>query len=302
MGTAIIIPSISFDDTYGKVTLVGNRAPDSIHIISDNSYTAYEVQLSVRYEPVNTTLRGIVWSVVSGNEYASIDSNGVLSINSNASSSDVTIRAVSSADGAVFDEKTVTVSYYNPITIIEKVSVSGNPTLNTHCALYDDTYSVEMKYKITGAPGHAGTLWGTLDEHSTAYAEDNTNIIVDFVADNDRRPITVGSIIYYRAPTSLNSIVVDEFFVDHMLRDGNQVTINSSYFGLGFEVSNEIYILHPTASYMFVGIDIYYFKIKKAGVVMHDFRAANNDGVYGFYDIISNNFISNTGEYGTVTA
>ena len=87
-----------------------------------------------------------------------------------------------------------------------------------------------------------------------------------------------------------------------MLRDGNETTINVSFFGVGFEVSNEIYILHPTSSYMFVGIDIYYFKIKKAGVVMHDFRAANNDGVYGFYDIISNNFVSNTGEYGTVTA
>ena len=303
MGVAIIIPDVSFNQRMGEVTLVGNRAPKHLQIVAEDSYTAYSAQLSVKYSPINTTARGVVWSITSGNDYASIDENGKLTINDNASSSPVTVRVVSSADGSISDLKTITVTHANPITILEKVSITGNPTLNTHCALYDDTYSVEMKYKVTGAAGHTGTLWGTIDEHSTAYAEDMNAIIVDYLADNDRRPVMVGSVIRYVTPITLNTVYVDEFFVDKMKRNGEVVaSYNIAASGLGFAVSDELYILHPTSSYMFTGIDIYHFKVKKDGVVVHDFRAAVNDGVYGFCDIITNNFISNTGSYGTITA
>ena len=303
MGTAIIVPGVSFSNPMGRVTLFGDKTPNALHIISESSYTAYEVQLAVRYEPANTALREVIWSITSGGDYATIDNSGKLTINSNASSSSVEVHVVSASDGAVSDTKTLTVTYLNPITILEKVSIAGNPTLNTGCALYDDTYSVEMKYKVTAAPGHVGMLWGTLDEHSAAYVEDMANIIVDFLADNDRAPTMVGSVINYSAPTTIKTIQTEEYFINQLLRNGEPMPVRATFDSApGFGISGELYILHPTSSYMLEGIDVYHFKIKKNGVVVHDFRAAENNGVYGFCDIITNKFISNTGSFGTITA
>lgn len=303
MGTAIIIPSILFDDSYGRVTLVGDRKPDSIEILAEDSYTANEAQLGIRFSPANASLRNVSWSITSGMEYASIDSSGKLTINNNASSSLITVRAASLDDGSVYDTKDITVTHVNPVVFVEKLSISGNPTFNTHCALYDDTYSVEMKYCITDSAGHVGMLWGSLDEGTSAYIEDMNRTIVGFLADNDRAPLAFGTLIHYSTQTILNAIRVDEFFINDLKRSGSSVskyrTVDSSPV---FKVSGELYILSPVSSYMFLGIDIYYFKIKKDGVVVHDFRACTNNGVYGFYDIISNKFIQNTGRYGTVTA
>lgn len=300
MGVAIIIPNIRFENEYGKVTLTGDTRLKSLQILAENSYTAPSVQLRVRFNPLDTTHRGIIWSVTEGGEYATIDQNGLLTVDSSASNAQVTVKAASADNLGIYATKTITVTYDAPVTILEKVSIVGAPTLNTGIHLTGDD-SVEMKYKATGLAGHAGVLWGSLDEYSEAYTEDNRNIVVDFCADNDSSPITKGSILHYNASTVANRVVTDEFSINGGLRDGVSLTINNSLYGTGAATSDDIYILSPNSSYAFRGIDIYHFRVKRSGVVIHDFRASVKGGVYGFYDIIDKTFISNTGNTGTIT-
>lgn len=301
MGVAIIIPGIKFGNEYGKVNLSGDRPIRSLEIISEDSYAAPEVQLSVRLNPLTTTQRKILWSITSGGEYATINENGKITVDASASSASVTVKAEAELNNGIYDTKTITLTYDAPVTLLEKVSITGYPTINTGCKLSNALDSIEMKYKVTGNPGSTGMLWGTLDEHSAAYYENSSKIIVDFLADNDRNPITKGTIIHYNGSTRLGNILTDEFFIDEVLRNGSTLTPYATLTGSGTEESGDIYILHPTSSYKFNGIDIYYFRIKRNGEVLHDFRPAEKGGVYGFYDIIGKVFISNTGN-GTITA
>lgn len=85
--------------------------------VNSDSNTA---QFSVSYTPSNTTQRGILWSVVSGSDYASIDEKGLLTVKEGANGSTVKIRATSKDNSSVYAEKSVTVTYK-----IASVSVTG---------------------------------------------------------------------------------------------------------------------------------------------------------------------------------
>lgn len=85
--------------------------------VNSDSNTA---QFSVAYTPSNTTQRGILWSVVSGSDYASIDEKGLLTVKEGANGSTVKIRATSKDNSSVYAEKSVTVTYK-----IASVSVTG---------------------------------------------------------------------------------------------------------------------------------------------------------------------------------
>lgn len=85
--------------------------------VNSDSNTA---QFSVAYTPSNTTQRGILWSVVSGSDYASIDERGKLTVKGGANGSTVKIRATSKDNSSVYAEKSVTVTYK-----IASVSVTG---------------------------------------------------------------------------------------------------------------------------------------------------------------------------------
>ena len=302
MGIAIFVPDIHFSGN-GAVTIVGDTAPNSIEINADSSYSASSVQLSVKYTPINTELRGITWSIISGNEYASIDETGKLTINQNVLESDVTVRAVSQADGSVFDEKTITVTYVNPVSVISKVIVRGNPTINTGFRLYDDNDSIEIKYKITDSFGRIGMLWGTRGEESCCYITNNTYVVTMFGCDQtDAETLSTGERHTYRIPTTVGDEYIDDYTISGFTRNGDTVVkYGSQFVGDGFTPSSDIFILHPWYEYAFGEIEIYYFKFKRNGSVTHAFMPAVKDGVYGFYDEDDDIFITNTGESGTIT-
>lgn len=298
MGSAVIIPGIRFDAGLGQVTLVGDTAPSSLQIVADDSYVGWKKQLCVRFFPYNTALRGVTWSITSGNAYATIDQNGVITIDEDADNNQIVVRVESNEQHSVYAEKTITVSYTPEITILDKISVFGNPTLNTGISITDEHDSIEIKYCVIGASAHVGMLFGTNDEYTCAYIEDNVNIVVDFLADNDRSPLTKGSIIHYRQATIPGRIMVDEFFYDKAFRNGAGMTKTSSLYGEGVLPSNDIYLLHPNASYAFAEIEIYAFRFKRSGEVVHEFLPASKSGVLGFYDEASDTFITNTGNSG----
>lgn len=299
MGSAVIIPGIRFDAGLGQVTLVGDTAPASLQIVSDDSYVGWKKQLYVRFFPVNTALRGVTWSITSGNAYATIDQNGVITINENADNNQIVVRVESNEQHSVYAEKTITVSFTPEITILDKISAFGNPTLNTGIGIIDEHDSIEIKYCVIGASAHVGMLFGTLDEYTCAYIEDNQNIVVDFLADNDQTPITKGSVLHYRQATIVGRTVTDEYFYDKATRNGVGMTrYGTAAFGEGVLPSDDINILHPNASYAFAEIEIYAFRFKRSGEVVHEFLPASKSGVLGFYDEASDTFITNTGNSG----
>lgn len=97
-------------------------APTGLVISGDSTVNSDSntAQFSVAYTPSNTTQRGILWSVVSGSDYASIDEKGLLTVKEGANGSTVKIRATSKDSSSVYAEKSVTVTYK-----IASVSVTG---------------------------------------------------------------------------------------------------------------------------------------------------------------------------------
>lgn len=120
MGKAIIIKDISFANvSIGKVHAQGAKPIVALGIIgpaeafgSTNAAVYYTT-----YMPINTTERGVVWSIVTGGLYASIDSStGVLSIYEGASEESVVIRATSVEKPSITADKTISVTYFREVT------------------------------------------------------------------------------------------------------------------------------------------------------------------------------------------
>ncbi len=63
------------------------------------------------YEPSYTNQRGVIWRIVDGSEFVSLNSDGILRVKEGAHGSRVTILAQSVHDGSITDLKSYTVSY-----------------------------------------------------------------------------------------------------------------------------------------------------------------------------------------------
>lgn len=133
MGIAILISKVSFADAnLGKVTLSEEIPLQSISIIANESYIGIDAQLTCSFSPLATTQRDVVWSIVSGNQYATIDTTtGKLSILEGASDSSVTVKATSSSNSNISAIKELRVTYDasgNPLIIREGSSLVSDGT------------------------------------------------------------------------------------------------------------------------------------------------------------------------------
>jgi len=156
MGRAIIIFNVDYSQGgLGKVTFL--RHLESLDIVGASSVTSSYVY-TVDYNPSNTSESGVVWSVESGNEYASIDQNGLLTALSGASASSVTIRATSVVNSLIYDEKTIEVTYVEELLNVHR---TFNGTVN-------DVY--ETDYKLFSSGMTNWTLFAAVPDT----AKDNT--------------------------------------------------------------------------------------------------------------------------------
>ena len=132
MGLAIIIPGVSYADAnLGKVTITGDRPIEAITIIGEDSIIG-TAQYNVRMYPYNTTDRGIIWSIDSGGNYATINSEGVLSALEGADENEVVIRATSSADATITATKTISVSFTGHVVIpLSYIAADGGKYIDT---------------------------------------------------------------------------------------------------------------------------------------------------------------------------
>ena len=131
MGRAFIIPNVNFGDTgLGKVNLTGNVPLRSFSIVAPNKIVATQYQLELQYAPLNTTQRAVKWSIVSGDQYASINhNNGVLTIVPGTINKTVIVRA-SSVPTTYIAEKSIVVNYTDNDPIIYKIEKEYTSFIN----------------------------------------------------------------------------------------------------------------------------------------------------------------------------
>lgn len=121
MGRAILVPGADYRSlNLGCVTPSGSNPITSISITGPSSVFVSATFIA-KLTPTFTTERGVIWSITSGSQWASIDSNGTLTGVPEISNKSVTIRCTSSSNSAVYAEKTITLTtdalvYYDYIT------------------------------------------------------------------------------------------------------------------------------------------------------------------------------------------
>lgn len=118
MGLAIIVPGADFSlKNLGQVTLA-DTGPEEVPIqaLTINGPTSvYNEQNSaaytITYTPDNTTQKGVIWSISGGNDLATIDQNGNLTI---TGTGNITIKAMSSRDNNITATLKVAIQQYIP--------------------------------------------------------------------------------------------------------------------------------------------------------------------------------------------
>ena len=147
MGIALIVPDADFSGAnLGKVTLQGYIPVGGLTIKGAATVTGSIAAATYRvsFSPLNTTERGVAWSVQSGSSYASIgSSSGVLTVLEGATAASVTIRATSTDNSSLYAEKTITVNY----------SASGTEPTHTGAAYY-----IPLKANSTPSEGSLTVL------------------------------------------------------------------------------------------------------------------------------------------------
>ena len=112
---SITVTATAADDTgkYAKATIRFIRAAASLDILNApetmRTGTSVTLTTSVAKEP-NLTDRNVVWSIVSGEEYATISASGKLTAKKVGDETQtITVRAEAKANPSAYDEKTITI-------------------------------------------------------------------------------------------------------------------------------------------------------------------------------------------------
>jgi len=138
MGIAIVVPNKNYASLgLGTVTPTEEAPLESI-VIQNGTAENNTIQFSVQYYPATTSDRGVTWSVVSGGSYATIDSDGLLSIGVLADNSDVTVQAVSTVDQTITATKTVTVTR-EAVVDVQPYTMSTGTALGNGAVLVTNT-------------------------------------------------------------------------------------------------------------------------------------------------------------------
>ena len=155
-GKAILIPGCDFASANLGVVTEQSSVPvpvSSISIQQSGSYSGQAIQLSVAYQPSNTTQTGITWSITSGSEYATISNSGLLTIKTNANNSAVTVKATSTANSSVFASANLTITYeaaqtYQVTQSLNNVTSSNSANTVLSGAAFSTTLTPDSNYEI----------------------------------------------------------------------------------------------------------------------------------------------------------
>lgn len=286
MGIAIILPKILFTDSnLGKVTLVGNVPVAGVSIDSHSSYIGTEANLNVLFSPTNTTQRNVEWSIISGGSYASIDSEtGVLSINSNANKSPVTVKVTSLDNPSLTDTKPLIVSYSEAkIVELEYIGTDGYVDLGVTA---NNTVEIDITYLLPniqlGSNERQAPFW-CYDTYIIHQPGNDINVRMPngsrrFAFDNSKQRVYYQSSHYVRQ-------------IDNVIDDGGYYSNTSQYDdSYNMTLCGTLWESHTRKR-----TDIYSVIIYKDGTKIFDIIPVLVDGVPMFLDKVDLNLYSING-------
>ena len=168
-GIAIIIQNADFSaKNLGTVSFLEDTSVIGLSIDCENSYSATSFSPTIIYSPVNTNQIGVIWSITSGSQYASINKNtGKVTINEGVSNQSITILAKSVYNNEITATKTVNITYYQNVDILESISIIGSSTVEGKTSTYTVMYNPENTIK-TGVTWsiHSGSNYASIDANT----------------------------------------------------------------------------------------------------------------------------------------
>ena len=244
MGRAFLVPGSDFsNNNLGTVTPKSAIAVNGIAIIGPAIVSAESEQYSASFTPEWATQREVTWSIVSGGEYATITSGGLLVVTEGTLSQDVVIRCTSSSNNSVYAEKTVNVTYteapfvqtdylqntgasylfLNDFTASETygatiesrgIITNGNGYLLAYRQDYNNTSARFAHYRQNA--GNMGCLLGTSDFKGTGIAADSSIFRYVFTLSSSSSSKTASLKVYKRTSTTASYTISSGSYICYM--------------------------------------------------------------------------------------
>ena len=211
-GIAIILPGCDFSvKNLGKITFLEDTNLTGLTISGEDVVNGITASYSVGYLPMNTSHRGVTWSILTGDAYASIESNtGLLTVISGANASIVTIKAISTVDNTIIATKNITVTYKETVEEPTDVSIIGNGNVTGKTAQYSAQYTPSNSSLVGGTWSiESGGSYATINQEGllTVVGTITTEqtVVIKFVTNYNSTitslPITVTKTIHLNVPS-----------------------------------------------------------------------------------------------------
>lgn len=215
----ITVQAVSADNTAItdsiEITISGQLAPvtgitlttanDVPAVISTDNGT---LQLEALITPANSN-QNIVWSIVSGSEFATVDANGLVTAINNGT---VTVQAASAEDASITDTIEITIS--NQIVAVAGITVAvANDTEPT---ITIDNGTLQLEAVITPSNSNQSAVWSivsgsefaTIDENGLVTAINNGIVTVQAASAEDASITDTIEITISNQIVDVNSLTV----------------------------------------------------------------------------------------------
>ena len=178
MGHAFIVPGADYrSSNLGTVTPSETLALQGI-VITGPSVAYVEQQYNALLVPTFTTQRAVTWSITSGSQYASIDSNGKITVVPNLSSTSITIRCTSNVDSSIYAEKTISVSSTS-LEYFDYIVSDGSDFIIMPGIEPQRTGKVVLRTMLTGPNTYTFSCWyaSTSTQASMSAYNNSSNLV-----------------------------------------------------------------------------------------------------------------------------
>lgn len=300
MGVAIIIPGVVFTENLGKVTLVdggGSGGGDvdvkvesiAISGLATVNTSSNKATYSVDYTPTNTTQKGVTWSLESGEEYATIDSLGTLTVKGSGS---VTIKAVSKHNTAVTAKKVVSVVFNevhesDEYTELEYVGTKGGNYLQTNTIMAAGQ-KIILKAKLPIANNQSTVARQFILHDGSSCSMGNTYKDKIFSVTLPFRSARTTAVV-----NGVVEFTISAYSCDFTV-DGSAATITPSDIKKS-STTPVMLFSNNNNSFVHERVDLYSFRLEKDGSAVIELKPVLKDGVPCFRDTVSGKFLYITG-------
>lgn len=296
MGVAIIIPGVVFMENLGKVTLDGGGGDVTVEVESiaiSGSATvntsSNKATYSVAYTPANTTQKGVTWSLESGEEYATIDSLGTLTVKGSGS---VTIKAVSKHNAAVTTKKIVSVVFNevhesDEYTELEYVGTKGGNYLQTN-TIMENGQKIILKAKLPTANNQSTAARQFILHDGSNCSMGNTYKDKIFSVTLPFRSARTAAVV-----NGVVEFTISAYSCDFTV-DGSAATITPSDIKKS-STTPVMLFSNNNSSFIHERVDMYSFRLEKDGSAIIDLKPVLKGDVPCFRDSVSGKFLYITG-------